>query len=204
VRKSRPVRLFVASLAGAGLLALVVTVVPVVRWWALWLSAGWAAQTRPVVVVLAGDELADGTIGYSTYLRCVYAWWAYRRGGVETVILAGGPPERPAAGTMADFLAGLGLPRERMRLETASRNTRQNLANVAAMVGSEPVTLLTSDYHMRRGLLLARRAGVNAEPQPVPDALKRESEFGQRVSLSLLLGLESIKYIAESIGGDTR
>lgn len=187
-------RLVTRLLAAAALAAILVTVTPVVRWWALWLSPSWTPRPLPIVVVLAGEEMGDGTIGYSTYLRCVYAGWAYRSGGVETLILSGGPPRRPAATAMADFLTGLGVPRERIRTETASLNTRQNIENVAAMLeAGSHVTLVTSDYHMRRAILLAQRRGMKAEPYPIPDVLKREQEMSQRISLVIPLAMETAK-----------
>lgn len=174
---------------------LLLTATPVVRWWALWLSAGWTERPRPVIVVLAGETIGDGSIGYSTYLRCLYAWWAYRAGGVETLVLAGGPEVRPVSRAMGDFLSGLGVPRERMQTETRSNNTRENLANVRTLLGQRrSITLLTSDYHMRRALLLAAREGLDAAPYPVPDILKREATLSQRASLAVPLAEETAKY----------
>jgi len=191
-------------LASLGTIWLLLTFTPAVPAWALWLSTGtgFSSAPAPVLVVLAGDMPGDGSIGYSTYLRCLYAFWTWREGGVQELVLSGGPQQRPAAAAMADFLAGLGVPRDQMRLETGSLDTRQNLAGVAAMLVAEPrpVTLLTSDFHMRRSLRLARRVRLKVTPRPIPDVLKRASaERWSRSTLAVLLAIETSKLAAEAL-----
>jgi uncharacterized SAM-binding protein YcdF (DUF218 family) len=170
-------RLLVRLFVSLGVLWATFTATPLVSWWAQWLSAGYSEQDDTVLVVLSGDSMSDTVIGYSTYLRCVYAFSYWQRHHVGRIILSGGPREHPIAVGMADFLASLGVPRDRMQLETSSTSTRENLAEVATLLQGDryPVTLLTSDFHMRRALLLARRHHLVMAPHPVPDVIKRFS-----------------------------
>jgi uncharacterized SAM-binding protein YcdF (DUF218 family) len=81
-------------------------------------------------------------------------------------------------------------------------DTRQNLGGVAAMLAAEPrpVTLLTSDFHMRRSLRLARRVRLKATARPVPDVLKRASaERWSRPTLAVLLVIETSKLAGEAL-----
>jgi uncharacterized SAM-binding protein YcdF (DUF218 family) len=191
------------SFAALGALWLLLAVTPAVRWWAQWLSAGFSDETRPVLIVLGGDSASDNALGYSSYLRCVYAYWMWRDHQVQELILSGGPSSQPIAADMASLLAGLGVPRERMRLETGSTNTRENLAAVAALLHHDPraQTLLTSDYHMRRALRIARRNGLYPAPHPIPDILKREQDFWERPALAVTLTVETGKLLLEILRG---
>jgi uncharacterized SAM-binding protein YcdF (DUF218 family) len=189
------------TVLGASWLFLAAT--PVVRWWAQWLSFGFSHETRPLLIVLSGDSTSDGAIGYSSYLRCVYAYWMWRDHRAQELVLSGGPSSGPAAADMAQFLVGLGVPRDRMRLETGSTNTRENLAGVAGLLRGDPrpQTLLTSDYHMRRALRIARRNGLHPAPYPVPDILKREQNFWERPALAVALAVETGKLLLDMLRG---
>jgi uncharacterized SAM-binding protein YcdF (DUF218 family) len=104
------------------------------------------------------------------------------------------------AAVMADFMASLGVPRDRMRLETRSTDTRENLSGVAALLKGDPrpVTLLTSDFHMRRSLLLAQRFGLKVVPHPVPDVGKRAAASRwERPALAIQLAVETSKLAVE-------
>jgi uncharacterized SAM-binding protein YcdF (DUF218 family) len=191
-------------LAGLGLAWLILTFTPVVLWWAQWLSAGYSEEPRPVLIVLAGDRLNDTTVGYSTYLRCVYTAHFWQQNHPAEIILSGGPMTQPTAALMADLIASLGVPRTVLRLETRSENTRQNLQETAAMLAgdSRPATLLTSDFHMRRALLLARAHHLLVVPYPVPDVLKRATaNMWERPGLVVLLMGETGKLSWEAVRG---
>jgi uncharacterized SAM-binding protein YcdF (DUF218 family) len=190
-------------LAALGALWLLLTITPAVRWWAEWMSVGYSGESRPVLIVLGGDSTTNGAVGYSTYLRCIYAYWMWRDRRAEELVLSGGPSSRPLASDMEAFLAGLGVPKENMRLETASTNTRENLAGVAALLRGDPrpQTLLTSDFHMRRSLRIARRNGLHPVPHPVPDILKREQNIWERPALAVALAIETGKLALDVVGG---
>lgn len=196
-------QLSIRVLAAIGLLWLVVVFTPLVPWWAGWLSAGYDDAPRPTLVVLSAETGAEDLIGYSTYLRCVYAFWYWQRHDTTSVILSGGPPQHPTAQLMRDLIVSLGVPETALQLETKSTSTRENLEYIATLLGPNPgpVTLLTSDYHMRRALRLARRAGLSdVAPYPVPDILKRDAGGRwERPGLVILLAWETSKLAYETV-----
>ena len=185
------------TLAATGLLWLLLTFTPIVNWWAQWLSAGYSDEARPVLIVFAGDTLNERTVGYSTYLRCAYAAMFWQSHHPQEIILSGGP-----APLMADLLAAQGVPRDILRLEGRSTNTRENVAEIAKLRAGDtrPVTLLTSDFHMRRVLRLANHAGFTAVPFPVPDILKRSyAHPWERPGLAWELATETAKLTWETL-----
>jgi uncharacterized SAM-binding protein YcdF (DUF218 family) len=67
------------------------------------------------------------------------------------------------------FYAAMGLPPQRLLLESASRTTAENARLSAALPGvdpSRPWLLLTSAWHMPRALAAFRHAGWNVTPWP--------------------------------------
>mgnify|MGYP003394205126 CR=1 FL=1 len=79
------------------------------------------------------------------------------------IIVSGNPV---AVGVMSEQLKAMGIAAERITLEVASRNTAASARNLVAMVGSEPVFLVTSAGHMRRSLAVFTHDGIRAIPVP--------------------------------------
>lgn len=83
---------------------------------------------------------------------------------------------------MYDRLVALGIEPERIWLEDKSVNTKQNIRYSMALIeektGSEPdvVGILSSDTHLLRARLLAKRQGVSVVTIPAPSA-HRSSYF---------------------------
>lgn len=78
----------------------------------------------------------------------------------------------PSSVAMRDALVALGVPADRIRLESASRNTHDEAVLIAPVLASlhvERVILVTSAIHMRRSVGTFRAAGVSALPAPAPD-----------------------------------
>lgn len=70
----------------------------------------------------------------------------------------------------AQFFDELGLPPERLRIESASRTTHENAVYAARLPGVDPRRpwlLLTSGWHMPRSLATFRAAGWNVTPYAV-------------------------------------
>ncbi len=87
-------------------------------------------------------------------------------GGSATLIRSG-PVEADTA--MRLFLA-LGVPRERITLETQSRDTHENAVFTARLVAPKPGErwlLVTSAWHMPRAIGCFRKAGFAVEAWPV-------------------------------------
>jgi uncharacterized SAM-binding protein YcdF (DUF218 family) len=66
----------------------------------------------------------------------------------------------------------MGVPRSALLIEGASRNTRENALNSAALMQAEGLRhawLVTGAVHMPRALAAFRTAGVDAVPIPAHD-----------------------------------
>jgi len=91
---------------------------------------------------------------------------------VPLVVTGGGgqlvSTSEPEATTMERFFVSLGLPRERLLLETASRNTAENAALTAETLGGSDkrILLVTSAFHLPRSMALFRKAGFDAIAWP--------------------------------------
>lgn len=174
-----------------------VHVTPVVPWVAAWLSDDWRGTQGDVLIVLAADQLGDGTLGISSYWRAVYAVRAFRAGNFRTVVVSGRTtaPGPSLAAQMAEFMAALGVPRDRIVLEERSWNTRLNALYTTALVRDWPgkKVLLTSDFHMRRARRCFRKAGLEVEPAPFPDVMKRFNHPLDRWGCAWVVGVELVK-----------
>ena len=138
--------------------------------------------TTAVVVLGGADEFVEGwtdhitvtTVGEAS--RVLEASRVFRLTSPVWLISSGGSsnsPERTDASsvTMRDELVRLGVPPERILLESTSRNTYDEAVLIAPMLRSHAVqqlVLVTSDTHMRRALGAFRAAGWNAVPAIAP------------------------------------
>jgi uncharacterized SAM-binding protein YcdF (DUF218 family) len=182
-------------LAAVGLLVAVVTLTPLVQWWARVYCGPIDDPKGDVLIVLGAAVDTQGMISYSAYLRCQYAINAWRSGGFRQMLITGGTAEHPVAARMADFVVAQGVPRQAILIEERSGSTRENALRSARLVADIPGTrvLLTSDFHMLRARMVFKRAGIAVLPRPIPDALKRAQSWQHRWPVFIDLVIESEK-----------
>jgi uncharacterized SAM-binding protein YcdF (DUF218 family) len=183
--------------ATVGGLWMIVTVTPLVYWWATLLAGSWASPTGEVLVVLGGSTQQHGQLGGSSYWRALYAAQAWREGGFREIVVSGGggaPSESPAE-AIRDFLVCQGVPLEAIRVETRSNSTRENAINTQALLAgvSGRKVLLTSDYHMFRASRAFRKVGIDVAARPYPDVRKRDTQWLGRWPAFLELIAETAK-----------
>jgi uncharacterized SAM-binding protein YcdF (DUF218 family) len=162
---------------------MLVTFTPVVGWWATILAGPWTDPSGDVLIVLGGSADNDGVMGQSSHLRSTYALMAYRDGGFRHVVVSGGAPDgTPVAESMRRFLVCLGIPAAAIHIEPYARTTRENALFTKPILDRLPgrKVLLTSDYHMARAHRAFKNVGIDAEPRPLPDVLKRVGTFRYR------------------------
>ncbi|MGH2361461.1 MAG: hypothetical protein ACRDGM_13080, partial [bacterium] len=80
------VRAVGSGLAGLGFLLVLVTVTPLVSWWAGALAGPWEDPTGEVLIVLGGSTLGEGVMGQNSYWRSTYAVLAWREGAFRRII----------------------------------------------------------------------------------------------------------------------
>lgn len=80
-----------------------------------------------------------------------------------TLILTGGNPDesgRTEAEVMQDLLMEMGVSEESLYLEDQAATTIENFANTVRMIDpTDPVVLISSNYHMDRSVKTAKKAG---------------------------------------------
>jgi uncharacterized SAM-binding protein YcdF (DUF218 family) len=184
-------------LAALGFSLVVVTVSPLVYWWATTLAGVWNDPSGEVLIVLGGSILDDGTIGQSSYWRCVYAARSYQEGKFREVVLSGGGKPIPVVVPMREFLECRGIPGGVIRLETASTSTRESALYTKQLLHGVTgrKVLLTSDYHMFRASRAFKKVGLEVLPRPFPDARKRAASWQGRWPAFLDLMTESAKIV---------
>jgi len=128
------------------------------------------------VVILGGGtiqgspEAGEGkdTLTSDAMKRVVYAFSLHNTFNVPFVFTGGKVFEygqEPEAITAGRLLISLGLPNNRIVLETTSRNTWEN-ARETARLGFEKVVLVTSAYHVKRGVYCFKRQGISVIAAP--------------------------------------
>lgn len=151
--------------------------------------AQFGAKARPgadYCVILGAQMKTDGPS--DTLRRRLDQALVYLRENPETVAIVSGcqgsnEPVSEARG-MYDYLVGAGIAPDRILLEEASRNTRENLEYSGRLLNRQEntVVLVTNNFHMFRALRLADGAGyehvqglsASAYPWTLPNNLLRE------------------------------
>lgn len=92
---------------------------------------------------------------------------------------------RTEADVMTQLLLERGVPREQIVLENQSKTTIENFRNAARLLGEGKrcVLVVTSDYHIRRSVLTARRCGLRAKGYPA--VLEHDERWQQAASKEL-------------------
>lgn len=128
--------------------------------------------TSGAIVVLGAQVYADGNPSPQLELRLEAALQAYQNHPRPIIACGAQGADEPApeGDVMRAWLIAHGVPKDAVTAETRSRNTRENLENAKALLppGVTSVTVVTSDYHLPRALLLARDAGLSADGIPSP------------------------------------
>jgi uncharacterized SAM-binding protein YcdF (DUF218 family) len=148
----------------------------------------YAAGNEPeAIVVLGGGTIQnspEAVMGWDTLdpdalKRAVYAF-SLRDDFPVPYIFCGGKvfehDQEPEAVTAGRVFISLGLPSERLILETNSRNTWQN-ARETAKLGITQAILVTSAYHMPRSVFCFERNGVSVIPAPTDYKCDRNRKY---------------------------
>jgi uncharacterized SAM-binding protein YcdF (DUF218 family) len=91
----------------------------------------------------------------------------YRAGLLKRLVLSATPGGEGTA--ISDWWQEMGVPITAITVEDTARNTRENFTRSRGLLKpDEPIVLITSAYHMRRSLAVARRTIPNpVTPYPV-------------------------------------
>lgn len=120
--------------------------------------------------------------------------------GGSGMLIATGPREADVAGRLFE---ALGVAKDRITLESKSRDTYENAIFTARLVDPKPGErwlLVTSAWHMPRAMGCFRRAGFKVEPWPVDHRTPRGLD-ALRVQSSVPEGLRRLDFIMREYVG---
>jgi uncharacterized SAM-binding protein YcdF (DUF218 family) len=106
------------------------------------------------------------------YRRCEHAAWLYRHWRRVPVLASGGPQTKgtlPLSALMRDLLRRAGVDDADILTEDASRSTRENAVNSAAILkqhGLVKVALIVEAFAMPRAAAAFRHEGIDVVPAP--------------------------------------
>ena len=115
--------------------------------------------------IVLGCKVNDDGPSLSLYYR-IKAAEEYLKTSPETVCIVsggkGGDEPVSEADCIAEELIRRGIPEERIIRETKSFSTKENITNSLALMDSPDAetVIISSDYHMLRALLIARKTGL--------------------------------------------
>ena len=162
---------------------------------------------RSAIVLLgAGSRTVHGrgtekisVLNLAGAARVIEAARVFRTMDSPWIVSSGGPAVGrdtvPESETMKTALIQLGVPADRILLESTSRSTRDQAVLTAAMLrnlGISSFVLVTSDVHMRRALATFRHEGL----QPVP-AVARDPLDSQWIGLEWLPTQQGMEFAQE-------
>ncbi|MCK5054673.1 MAG: YdcF family protein [Anaerolineales bacterium] len=155
------------------------------------------------IVILGGGgasfragEVEVNTLSESSALRAMEGARLYQMLDDPIVIVSGGINPRaglltPESKPMRDTLVELGVPTQRILLESDSFNTHEQALNVPPMLtaaGIERFILVTSPTHMRRAYFTFLEQGL----EPLPAISAQHSETSSFSSKSIVPDLEAL------------
>jgi uncharacterized SAM-binding protein YcdF (DUF218 family) len=182
----------------AGVITILAITTPLVHWWAIATTGPIDQPKGDILIVLSAARDQNGGMSFSSYWRARQAVDAWKSGGFTKVVVSGA-----RVSAITQYLIAEGIPSDAILVESASTSTHQNAINTARLIQNLPGkrVLLTSDFHMYRALRTFRKAGVEAAPMAVPDAVRNSEEWGGRFSVLQNLILENLKIVDYKIHG---
>ena len=132
-------------------------------------------QGYRVVLLSSGSTRLDAEKGWINQLansgweRLLVATQTARAIDGELVIAGGSSAKgetEPISITMKRVIETMGIDLKKVTVETASRNTFENLSLLKDQLSSEPFILVTSATHLPRAMAVAEKLGLQAIPQP--------------------------------------
>jgi uncharacterized SAM-binding protein YcdF (DUF218 family) len=135
-----------------------------------------APQARHIVVLTGwatddADMPLTGRMGSSAAYRVLLALELFEARPDCDVIVSG---DLTTANIMGEALVKLGVPAQKLRLETGSRSTADSAAHLAPIVGRDGFFLVTSAGHLPRSIEAMRRHGLTAIAAPTDHKMSKD------------------------------
>ena len=118
-----------------------------------------------------GGLRREAELNGPSYSRVYAGVKAFKQSGASLLAFCGGPAEEPEADAMKAMAVDLGVPEGQILTERQSRNTFENAAGLAALIGTEGgrrIGLVTSATHMLRSEWVFRKRFPDDVIVPIP------------------------------------
>ncbi|WP_017557196.1 SanA/YdcF family protein [Nocardiopsis baichengensis] len=133
---------------------------------------------RPVALVLGAGLDEDGRPRTMLSRRLDIAAELYHSSKVDAVLVSGDNSREGYNETdaMADYLAAVGVPRDKVAADYAGFSTWDSCARAHRVFGVEAATVVTQEFHLPRALGLCRAAGIDAVGVGDPSGDRKPSD----------------------------
>lgn len=164
------------------IIATLVTIACAIFGYLLWnafcaVSYGWfytimPKEKDPDFIIVHGAGLIDGEVGPLLASRLDRAMDVFEGGGRRAIVIPSGgqgdDEPRAEGWAMAEYLIDHGVPADKVVPEDQSRTTDENMRFSKLIIdklspGRPKVVFVTSNYHVFRTALIARRVGLKAQ-----------------------------------------
>jgi len=110
-------------------------------------------------------------VGETTVSRLLEAIRLFHLIPGAKVVISGGPLDSvgrniPVSRIVGDLASAMGIPGERIILETNSTNTYENGVEIRKILGEKPFLLVTSASHLPRAIAVFQKLGLSPIPAP--------------------------------------
>lgn len=164
----------ISSVAGRSLLVLLVLgelVVTIAATWVFVASSGRIVDAQGIpnrsTLLVLGSLVSDGEPGSYVRGRLDTALELYRTGAVARIVVSGNGDadagDEPAV--MRDYLEAHGVPASVIVDDPAGYDTERSCRRLPEVIGdaaSNPVVIVTQDFHVSRAIALCRARGIDA------------------------------------------
>lgn len=186
---------------------LIVMFTPVSYWLASPLVVAEAHPKKAdIIAVLGGGAYKNGALGSSSNERLIKGLMLLNEGYADKILFSGGPlvsrskklfhtlfEDEPVAGgglteaeLMREAATSIGIPEEKILLDTGATNTYENLKAVKEYMedrGLKSCVIVTGSTHMKRASLVAKRLGLDFSAAPVKDYTEHRDGAIERLGL---------------------
>lgn len=148
-----------------------------VRHWEIPATEYKNVKTYEYGIVLGGMSAYDPGMGRAQFYRgvdrLIQTVELYRKGYIKKIIFTGGSgsilhPDMKEGNYINRYLLYMGIPKEDFLIESESQNTRENATLTKKLLEEKKISgnflLITSAFHMRRGLGCFRKVGLSVDP----------------------------------------
>jgi len=143
----------------------------------IWTYAAENETTHADAAIVLGTKVIDGEPSPALRERIRHAVSLYEEGFVEKLIFTGGKTEGSDVAeseVSRDYAMQLNVPEEAILIETESMVTEENFLyahEIADEYGMDDFLVVSDPLHMKRALLMAKLAGIEAHSSPTATSI---------------------------------